>query len=264
MTRKGLAVLLIALLALMACEGKTTPKGEAGKKTLQTPKDKVSYAIGLNAAKSFKSQGIEIDAEALTKGLQDGISGAKPLMTEEEMRTTMTTFQTEMRQKLMQAKMAAAAENKKKEDAFLEANKKKEGVVTTPSGLQYKILKEGKGKKPGDNDMVDVNYKGTLIDGKEFDSSYRRGKAQTFKVGELIPGWREALKMMPEGSKWQVFVPSKLAYGEHGAGKEIDPYSTLIFEMELVAIKPATDAKAPGAPKAPQPAAPKNAVPAKK
>ncbi|MHC1745278.1 MAG: FKBP-type peptidyl-prolyl cis-trans isomerase [Syntrophobacteraceae bacterium] len=204
---------------------------------LKTQKEKVSYSLGADMAKNFKKLGVEIDMDTLMKGMQDVFSGAKPLMSEDEVRATMTALQGELRQKQMETAKVASEENKKAGESFLEENKKKEGVVLLPSGLQYKILKAGDGKKPTDADTVECHYRGTLIDGTEFDSSYKRGQPASFKVTGVIAGWTEALKLMPVGSKWQLFVPPQLAYGERGAGREIGPNATLIFEVELLGIK---------------------------
>ncbi len=204
---------------------------------LKTQKEKVSYSLGADMAKNFKKLGVEIDMDILMKGMKDVVAGGKPLMSDDEIRTTMTALQTELRQKQMETAKAAAEENKKAGEAFLEDNKKKAGVVVLPSGLQYKILKEGDGKKPTDADTVECHYKGALIDGTEFDSSYKRGQPASFKVTGVISGWTEALKLMPVGSKWQLFVPPQLGYGERGAGREIGPNATLIFEVELLGIK---------------------------
>ncbi|MCZ7627527.1 MAG: FKBP-type peptidyl-prolyl cis-trans isomerase [Candidatus Methylomirabilis sp.] len=204
---------------------------------LKTEKDKMSYGIGAEAGRNFKRLGVEVDTDLLVRGLRDALSGEKLLMTDEEVRATMTAYQAEARQKQAQAARLAAENNKKAGEAFLADNKAKEGVVTLPSGLQYKILKKGDGKTPADADTVECNYRGTLINGTEFDSSYRRGQPATFKVTGVIPGWREALKLMPVGSKWQIFIPPQLAYGERGAGRDIGPNATLIFEVELLAIK---------------------------
>ena len=204
---------------------------------LKTQKEKVSYGIGVDMSRNFKQQGIEFDADILMKGFKDQSSGGKLLMTEDDIRATLNAYQSEMMQKRAQAMKAAAEENKKIGDAFLAENKKKEGVVVLPSGLQYKILKTGDGRKPTEADMVECNYRGTLINGTEFDSSYRTGKPATFKVTGLIAGWTEALKLMPAGSKWQLFIPPQLAYGERGAGGAIGPNATLIFELELLAVK---------------------------
>ena len=204
---------------------------------LKTQQEKVSYGIGVSVARSFKPQGIEVDAEALVKGLRDGLSGGKLLMTEDEIQKTMVAFQAEMSQKQTQeAKMASPA-NKKEGADFLAKNKTKQGVVTLPSGLQYKIIKAGNGKKPIGSDTVECHYRGTLINGTEFDSSYRRNQTASFPVSGVIPGWTEALKLMPVGSKWQLFIPPQLAYGAQGAGRDIGPDATLIFEVELLAIK---------------------------
>ena len=204
---------------------------------LKTPKDKANYAIGVNMIGNIKQQGVEIDLDLVIKGMKDAQSGGKLLLTDEEIRTGIDQYQTSVRQKHSQMKAKAAEENKKAGEAFLAENMKKEGVVTLPSGLQYKILKAGDGKKPTDADTVECNYRGTLVNGTEFDSSKRSGKPATFKVGGVIPGWTEALKLMPVGSKWQLFVPSQLAYGERGKGGQIGPNATLIFEVELLAIK---------------------------
>jgi FKBP-type peptidyl-prolyl cis-trans isomerase FklB len=178
-----------------------------------------------------------LDPDKMAKGLKDGMAGGKLAMTEDEMRAAIMSLQDEMRQKQSQAAAAKGADNKKEGEAFLAKNKAEKDVVTLPSGLQYKIVKAGEGKKPGDTDTVECHYKGTLINGTEFDSSYRRGAPATFQVGQVIKGWQEALKLMPVGSKWQVFVPSDLAYGSQGAGNDIGPNATLIFEVELLAIK---------------------------
>ncbi len=204
---------------------------------LKSQKEKVSYSLGADMAKNFKKLGVEIDMEILMKGMRDVFAGEKPLMSDDEIRATMTALQTELRQKQVETAKAAAEENKKAGDAFLEENKKKDGVVVLPSGLQYKILKAGDGKKPTDADTVECHYRGTLIDGTEFDSSYKRGQPASFKVTGVIAGWTEALKVMPVGSKWQLFVPPQLGYGERGAGREIGPNATLIFEVELLGIK---------------------------
>jgi FKBP-type peptidyl-prolyl cis-trans isomerase len=224
-----LAGLGLGLLAL--------PVSAQERPALKTQKDKVSYAVGLEFARSIKGQGIEVDSKLLVMGLNDALSGGKPLMTEEDLRTTMLAVQEEVKQKQMQAMTKAAEENKKAGDAFLAENAKKEGVVTLPSGLQYKILKAGEGKKPADADTVACNYRGTFVDGTEFDSSYGTGKPATFGLKGVIPGFGEALKLMSVGSKWQVFVPSKLAYGDRGANNVIGPNSTLVFEIELVSIQ---------------------------
>jgi FKBP-type peptidyl-prolyl cis-trans isomerase FklB len=205
---------------------------------LPTQKDKVSYAIGMNIGTTLHRQSVEVDPKVLAQGLQDALSGGKTLLSEDEARTTLTDLQNEMRKKQQEKMQAAAETNKKEGDAFLAANKTKEGVVTLPSGLQYKVLTAGTGPKPTTGDAVACNYRGTLIDGKEFDSSYKRGQPATFPVSGVIKGWTEALQLMPVGSKWQLVVPSDLAYGERGQGPDIGPNATLIFEVELLSIQP--------------------------
>ena len=214
-----------------------TAYASAEDATLKNPKDKLSYGIGTDLGRNLKRLGVDVDADLLIKGFTDAMSGAKPLMTDEEIGATLNALQQQIQRKTAQAAAAAGEENKKAGEAFLAQNKAKQGVVTLPSGLQYKIIKAGDGKKPTASDTVECNYRGTLIDGNEFDSSYRRGQPATFGVSQVIPGWQEALQLMAVGSKWQLFVPADLAYGERGAGREIGPNSTLIFEVELLAIK---------------------------
>jgi len=217
------------------------------KLVLKNQKDKVSYAIGLNIGKNLasdlKKQSIDIDSSLLTKGIQDVLTGAKPLLTDQEIQETMMAFQKELMAKWEEA----SKKNKADGEAFLAENKKKEGVRTLPSGLQYKVMKAGAGKKPKADDTVTVNYRGTLINGTEFDSSYKRGQPATFSVsGGIIPGWTEALQLMEEGATWQIFIPSNLAYGERGTSGIIGPNATLIFEIELVSIKQKTEENKPG------------------
>jgi FKBP-type peptidyl-prolyl cis-trans isomerase len=204
---------------------------------LKTQKDKVSYGIGMNIGKNLKKDAIDVDADMLVKGLRDSLSGEKTLMSDEEYRATLTAFQKEMMEKQAEASKAVAEKNKKEGEAFLADNGKKEGVLTLPSGLQYKVIKSGTGKTPKLTDTVETHYRGTLIDGTEFDSSVKRGQTATFPVNGVIPGWTEALQKMKEGDKWQLFVPANLAYGERGAGRDIGPNATLIFEVELIAVK---------------------------
>ena len=213
----------------------------------KTQKEKTSYAIGMEMGKGVKAQGIDVDNAILLQGLKDALTDAKPQMSEAELKQVITGLQQEMRQKQMQAEEAAAMENKTKGDAFLAANAKKDGVVALPDGLQYKILTAGTGKKPAESDTVLCNYKGTFLDGTEFDSSTKAGKPVPFEVKNVIPGFKEVLQLMPVGSKWQVFIPPTLAYGERGAGNVIGPNSTLIFEVEVVGIQDASASPAPSA-----------------
>jgi FKBP-type peptidyl-prolyl cis-trans isomerase len=202
----------------------------------QTDDEKRSYAIGVQVAEGIKSQGVQVNSAMVTAGIRDALSGAKLLMTDEEIGAALAALQNDMQKKEEQDKAVMLEKNKKDGDDFLAANAKKEGVVSLPSGLQYKILTAGQGRKPTDDDTVVCNYRGTLLDGKEFDSSAGRGPA-SFGVKDVIPGFREAVKLMPVGSKWQIFLPASLAYGERGAGNVIEPNAALIFELELVSIQ---------------------------
>jgi FKBP-type peptidyl-prolyl cis-trans isomerase FklB len=236
---------------------KTTPKAPAAKPgstvakksvvlTLKTQKDKASYAIGLNIGKSMHKDSVDVDTSILLRGLKDGLAGSKPLLTDDEARAAMVTLQTDLRKKQEEKILVQGEANKKEGEAFLAENKTKDGVVTLPSGLQYKILKEGTGPKPTAADTVVCNYKGTLLDNTEFDSSYKRGQPATFPVGGVIKGWTEALQLMPVGSKWQLFIPSELGYGARGGpGGGIGPNATLVFEVELMSIQPKAEVQAP-------------------
>ncbi|MBF0328872.1 MAG: FKBP-type peptidyl-prolyl cis-trans isomerase [Nitrospirae bacterium] len=209
----------------------------AEKNGLKTQKSKNSYSVGLDVGNSLKAQGISIDQDSFIKGFKDAMSGSKPLLSESEINASKADIQNEVRSKHEKQRKESAGKNSKEGEQFLEANKKKPGVKTLPSGLQYKIISDGKGESPKASDTVSVHYRGTLINGTEFDSSYRRGKPAEFGVNQVIAGWTEALQLMKPGAKWQLFIPSKLAYGEQGAGQQIGPNAVLIFEVELISVK---------------------------
>jgi FKBP-type peptidyl-prolyl cis-trans isomerase FklB len=216
-------------------EGTTAKSAPAP--ALTTRKDKFSYALGMNLGSSLHKQSVPVDPIILQRGLRDGLAGGKMLLTEDEARAVMLEVQADVRKKQQEEAQQAGLANQKEGAAFLAANKSKEGVVTLPSGLQYKIEKQGTGQTPAATDSVVCNYRGTLIDGKEFDSSYKRGEPATFPVNGVIKGWTEALQLMPVGSKWQLFIPPDLAYGDRGAGADIGPGATLVFEVELLSIQ---------------------------
>jgi FKBP-type peptidyl-prolyl cis-trans isomerase FklB len=222
-----------------AKSGQSAPAKKPGPVplVLKTPKDKASYAIGMNIGKGLHRDGVDVDPSILLRGLRDALGDRKSLLTDEEIKAAMVALQSDVHKK-QEEKMAIAGEgNKKLGEAFLSENKARDGVITLPDGLQYKIIKEGTGPKPTGTDSVVCNYKGTLIDGTEFDSSYKRGQPATFPVGQVIKGWTEILQLMPVGSKWEIFVPSELGYGPRGAGGSIGPNATLIFEIELLSIQ---------------------------
>ena len=218
--------------------GQTTRPRTQTALTLKTQKDKVSYALGMNLGTNLHKQSVEVDPAIVLRGLKDALVAGKTMLTDDEARAALMQLTADVRKK-QEAKMKLAGNASKKEGMeFLAANKAKDGIVTLPSGLEYKILTEGTGPKPVATDSVVCNYRGTLINGTEFDSSYKRGQPATFPVNGVIKGWTEALQLMPVGSKWQLFVPSELAYGERGPSPEIGPNATLIFEVELLSIQP--------------------------
>jgi len=200
-------------------------------------KEKISYAIGLNIATGLKRRGIDIDLEAMIQAMREVFNGQKTRMTFAESNQAIMDWQRQERERQAKEDLALAEKNKKASEAFLAKNKKKEGVKTTDSGLQYQVLKEGTGPSPKPTDMVKVNYRGTLIDGTEFDSSYERGEPARFVINQVIPGWQEALPMMKVGSKWKLFIPPELAYKDRRQGPKIGPNSLLIFEVELLDIE---------------------------
>jgi FKBP-type peptidyl-prolyl cis-trans isomerase FklB len=221
--------------ATPAAKTPTTAAKTPAANPLTTDKQKASYALGLNIARGLKSQAVDVDPLLLQRGIRDGLAG-KPLLTDQQAQAALTQLQAQSKQ-MMEAKMAQLGDaNKKEGEAFLAANKTKPGVVALPDGLQYKIVKEGTGPKPAATDTVECNYRGTLLDGTEFDSSYKRKQTATFALNQVIKGWTEAVQLMPAGSTWELYIPSDLAYGARGAGP-IGPNSTLIFQVELVSIK---------------------------
>ena len=221
----------------------TTAKKTTAPLVLKTDKEKQSYAMGMNLGVGLHRQGMTLDPALVARGLRDAQAGGKTAMTEEEARTAVQQFQNEVRQKMQSAAQGEDAANRKAGQEFLDANKGKPGVITLPDGLQYKILKEGDGPKPKASDTVSCNYRGTLINGKEFDSSYKRGQPASFPVSGVIKGWTEALELMPVGSKWELYIPADLAYGDRGAGQDIQPGETLIFEIELLGIEKKNEQK---------------------
>jgi len=221
-----LATLLVISPVIMAQDTKAPESQE----------EKISYAIGTQIGSSLKNDDIAIVPEQFLSGVLDAIEGKDTKMTPEEMNATMMALQQELQKKQMEKATAAASENAEAGEKFLEENGKKEGVITTKSGLQYKVLEEGDGKKPTAADTITAHYHGTLIDGTVFDSSVDRGQPAQFPVGRVIAGWTEALQLMPVGSKWRLFIPSDLAYGERGAGNDIGPNAALIFDVELLSI----------------------------
>jgi len=229
MAKQWTVVLGLALLAVPAA-AQDTP-------TFKTPKEKFSYALGMEIGNGFRKQALDLDPDSVGKGFADAFSGGKTLLTEDEMRAVLTSAQEEYKKKQAALRAEKAQAALKQGEAFLAANKNKEGVVTLPSGLQYKILKAGTGEKPEFNETVVCNYRGTLLDGTEFDSSAKHNGPATFPLKGVIKGWAEALQLMPVGSKWQLFVPPQLAYGETGSGLVVPPNSTLVFEVDLLSIK---------------------------
>lgn len=223
------------VLLLFAC---TSP--QAKKRVLtsepKTPKEKISYVLGLDIGNNIKGLQTDVDLDVLIQGLETSLQGKEPLVTPEQMATIKKDFSERMMKEREERNKQMSETNKSEGEKFLADNKKKEGVKATDSGLQYMPLEEGNGAKPKATDKVSVHYKGTLIDGTEFDSSYKRGQPATFPLNGVIPGWTEGLQLMKEGAKYRFFIPSNLAYGERGAGPVIGPNATLIFDVELLSI----------------------------
>ena len=227
------------ILHVANVSGDTTTKQA---NTAGTNMTEVSYCIGISFGKSMRGQQIDIDLPAFADGIKAGIEGTESKYTEAEMREVMMKFQTRMIEKQVQAQKKAADAASQKEKKFFDQNKNKDGISSTDSGLQYRIIKSGEGPKPTASDSVTVHYRGTLTDGTVFDSSYERGEPVTFKVDRVIAGWTEALQLMHEGDKWELYIPSTLAYGSHGAGGRIGPNETLVFEVELIKVGSAASA----------------------
>ncbi len=227
MKQLGAVFVMIIAVASIAAEPPAFPNEQ----------DKASYAIGLQIARNMKAQGVPLNVDAFARGFQAGYAGAPALLNDEELQQTLQAFQQEMMKKQQQAMAAEGAANREQGKAFLEANKGKAGVVALPSGLQYKVIKEGTGKRPTADSTVRVHYRGTLLDGTEFDSSIKRGQPAEFPVTGVIKGWTDALQLMQEGAKWELYIPASLAYGDQGAGGLIKPGATLVFEVELLEVK---------------------------
>jgi FKBP-type peptidyl-prolyl cis-trans isomerase FklB len=257
MKRITLAALLLSSTYIASAED-ATPSGSpvaspavspsagvaAPGSTYKTDKDKVSYSLGVDIGRTLQRLQLDLNEDALSKGIGDVLGGKPMAMTDQELQETLQGFQQKMMQKQQEAlakkqdeMKVVADKNKADGKKFLDDNAKKTGVKSTQSGLQYKVIKEGKGDKPKDSDVVETNYRGTTIDGKEFDSSTKHGSTFSFPVSGVIKGWSEALKLMPVGSKWELYIPSELAYGDEGYGDDIPPGSTLIFDVELLGIK---------------------------
>jgi FKBP-type peptidyl-prolyl cis-trans isomerase FklB len=234
MTHQSILTFLLVTVVSSACAGDDA--------TLKSDKDKISYTIGYQIGQSMKRDGLEIETSVVKKAMDDAMNDKQPALSTQEMQAAMLAQrerQQKQRERQQKQRQAKAETNLKAGNAFLDKNKKKKGVIALPSGLQYRILKKGNGGKPKPTDTVSVHYRGTLINGEEFDSSYKRGEPATFRANGVIKGWQEALQLMPTGSKWQIFVPAELGYGSHGAGASIGPNATLIFEIELLEIQSA-------------------------
>jgi len=234
MTMNGIGKWMFVPAAFLLFAGQALAQDE---QAIRKPADRVSYGMGIDLVRKMKELGMEVNADLVLKGMNDELSGKKPLISDRDLRRTMTMVEVELkRRERMRNAPASAEANLKKGEAFLAGNRGKEGVVALPSGLQYKILKEGSGRKPTDADTVELRYQGTLMDGTEFEKS-PEGRTSAFEVASTIPGLKEALKLMPVGSTWQLFIPPKLGYGLEGSGGSIGPNTLLIYQVELVGIK---------------------------
>jgi FKBP-type peptidyl-prolyl cis-trans isomerase FkpA len=241
MKKYALPLALVSAVALTACNEKaSTPEAPkattTASVTLESSDQRLSYGIAYGLGKRMSSDKVPLDVNAFTAGMRDALEGKESRMTQEEIQAEMQAYQEKMQAEAQAAQAAAAEANEKASAAFLAENGAREGVVTTESGLQYEVIEAGEGPKPTAADTVEVHYRGTLVDGTEFDSSYSRGQPVKFGVGQVIPGWTEALQLMPVGSKWKLYIPADLAYGAGGAGGVIGPNAALVFEVELLDI----------------------------
>jgi len=237
--KRSIPCLSVLVFAAGVYLGNAAEQPAAKSQAFATEKDKVSYVIGRQIGTNLKNQSIDINPDVMAIGVSEVFSGKPSSLTDAESQDVMKSFQQDIAAKQAAKKKLEADKNKKEGDDFLAKNKKVKGVKVMPSGLQYKVIVNGKGEKPAATDTVVVNYRGTLINGKEFDSSYKRGTPATFPVNGVIKGWTEALQLMKTGSKWELYIPSDLAYGERGAGADIGPNETLVFSVELMSIQKA-------------------------
>ncbi len=229
-------MVVLCAFAMVMCPAWQIFAADETKTAVTTEDEKISYSLGYNIGQNLKRD-FDVNVASFFQGFTESQKGGETILTEAEMKDAMMIFQNRMREKQMAQMKIAAEDNKSKGEAFLKANKEKEDIVTLESGLQYRVITSGDGALPQASDTVECHYRGTTIDGKEFDSSYKRGKPASFQVGGVIKGWTEALQLMKVGSKWELFIPSDLAYGDRGAGNAIAPGSTLLFEVELLGIK---------------------------
>lgn len=243
MNKIRIVLAMLAVMVLAACEQPAAPESEPAELALETTEQRLSYGIAYGLGQRLKQDGVPLDVATFSEGLQHAFEGRTARLTQEEIGAEMTKFQQEQESQMEAEVAEMALMNRAAGEAFLQENGTREGVVTLESGLQYTVVEAGEGAMPGAEDVVEVHYRGTLIDGTEFDSSYSRGETVSFGVNQVIPGWTEALQLMTVGSKWQLFIPSALAYGEGGAGPQIGPNSTLIFDVELISIAAAPAAE---------------------
>ena len=243
MKKYALPLALVATLTLQACNQQPAPEtvDSAAAVTLEDSNQRLSYGIAFGLGQRMAADGVQMDVDAFSAGLRDAMEGSEPRMTQEEIQAEMQAYQERAMAEQQAAITAAGEANEATSAAFLAENGAREGVVTTESGLQYEVLEAGEGASPGADDTVEVHYRGTLVDGTEFDSSYKRGETVSFGVSQVIAGWTEALQLMSPGAKWKLFIPSDLAYGPAGAGNLIGPNAALVFEVELVAVTAAAE-----------------------
>ena len=241
MKKYALPLALVSVFGLQACQQESaapesTVAAAPAEVSLETTEQRLSYGIAYGLGQRMAADGVPMDVDAFSAGLRDAIEGGEPMMSQEEIGAEMQAYQQKMQVEQLAAQAALGEANQAAAAAFLAENAAREGVTVTESGLQYEVLEAGDGATPGPEDTVEVHYRGTLVDGTEFDSSYGRGQTVTFGVGQVIAGWTEALQLMPVGSKWKLAIPSDLAYGAGGAGQMIGPNAALVFEVELVSI----------------------------